>query len=185
MRLLSAFILILGFAFVADAAPRVCTARSTVMGGDTRPWPFGHEMTFPWTEIQGVWSLADDTGCSSYFVVKPRMITSKGMRSVEITQYDPVTCKQVAWGVGIESENILTARMISTKGRFDLTLRAFDLGTLMQTQGMRSTEYSNGQSLLDMDDAVIVMSVFPRGKWDQRRNFRLRKEATAPLRMCQ
>lgn len=96
--------------------------------GDTNPvpWPWGSEAPFPWSFVQGVW-LAEQGEYKSFFSF--RVIKSKqGLRQLEVKQIDPVTCKVVTKGNGLEDlHNVVRAVMNNSDGySYRLLLRSFD-----------------------------------------------------------
>lgn len=148
---------ILGFA-VAAALMAHAVADAKVGPRDARPagtdpvipWPWGAEMPFPWTFVQGVW-LAEQDGAKSYFifrVVKPK---SGGLSQLEVQEIDPVTCNVVATGVGYEQSRVVRAQMSMVKGgNYRLALRSFSVRSV---QSRVSAKPVNGQ--------YVVLSVVP------------------------
>lgn len=90
------------------------------------PFPWGSEMPFPWSFIQGVW-LAEYGELRSYFSFKVVTSGERGIKQLEVKQIDPVTCKQVASGAGLESNRVVRAVMNNPSRGFSyrLALRAF------------------------------------------------------------
>lgn len=97
-------------------------------GGDSWvPWPFGFEVPFPWSDIQGTWRVQQG-GYVTYFSFKVvREKTSKGRQLVVRQMDSDQNCKFVATGVGYESEKIIRAQMSGKSGTYRLTLRAFKM----------------------------------------------------------
>lgn len=102
------------------------SAMAQASGGDSWvPWPFGFEVAFPWSDIQGTWRVQQG-GYVSYFSFKVvRERTSKGRQLVVRQMDSDQNCKFVATGVGYESENIIRAQMTGKSGTYRITLRAF------------------------------------------------------------
>ncbi|MBX2988264.1 MAG: hypothetical protein KF802_10230 [Bdellovibrionaceae bacterium] len=93
-------------------------------GDDFVPWPFGSEMPFPWSFVQGVW-LAEHGEFRSYFRFRV-LKNDDGMRTLSVQQIDPVTCEQIAEGVGIEYGNVVWAQITVPGGHIlRMQLRSF------------------------------------------------------------
>jgi hypothetical protein len=90
------------------------------------PWPWGLEQPFPWSDIQGLWAVAD-SDYATYFtfkVVREKQSTGK---QLQVKQIDPSTCTVVATGVGYELGRIVRAQMTSsqTGSIYRIAIRAF------------------------------------------------------------
>lgn len=117
---------------------------------DFVPWPWGSEAPFPWSFVQGVW-LAEQGEYKSFFSF--RVIKSKqGLRQLEVKQIDPVTCKTVTKGNGLEdTHNVVRAVMNNSDGySYRLLLRSFDEEDLPK---LPTTKPFRGQ--------YIVLSILP------------------------
>jgi len=149
-----------------------CSYDSMLAGGDDTPWPWGHEGRFPWLSIQGVW-VPMDGDCNSLFVFKTQSVEGQN-RVVQIVQYDPTSCQKLAWGVGVESERVIRASMVSKDGKsFDLTIRSFDessMGGLLSAMSVRRN--------------VVVISMYPKGDWERRMSYQLQKVTNVPVMLC-
>ncbi len=117
--------------------------------GGVNPWPWGSELTFPWTGIEGVWQATELT-CGNLFMFEV-VRDSKGTKIVNVYEYDPVRCIAVATGKGFESRKVVRAVMTGEKGPYQLTIHAF------KATDLRSK--SKYQSLID--DQVLVMRMRP------------------------
>lgn len=95
------------------------------VGDDPIPWPWGMEMPFPWSFVQGVW-LVEQSGFKAYFAF--RIVKSKeGLRQLEVRQVDPQNCLLLAQGVGFEANRIVRAQMTARNGvSYRVTLRSFN-----------------------------------------------------------
>lgn len=89
------------------------------------PWPWGAEMPFPWTFVQGVW-LAEYDEFRSFYVF--RVVKQKdGLNQLEVKQIDPATCEEVASGVGFDQGTVVRAQMTGRTGggTYRIALRSF------------------------------------------------------------
>lgn len=158
----------------AASAKDVCQYDRSFLGGDDNPWPWGRESRFPWLAIQGVW-VPVDGDCNSLFVFKTKSVQGEN-RIVQIVQYDPTTCERLAWGAGVESEQILRASMVNKDGKsFDLTIRAFDESTV--STGALSTLPSALRN-------IVVLSMYPKGDWERRMSYQMQKVTDVPVMLC-
>ncbi len=162
----------------------ICKHESAILGGDGVPWPWGQEMRFPWTRIQGVWApLSAD--CDSYFMFNVGDATSGGERFVQITQYDPKTCTNVAVGAGYELNRVIYASMTDGMHSFDLTVRAFDTSVLQSS--LSATAPACFDALGDTSQktsSVVVLTMYPKEKWADRVSYQLEKLKSTPSLLC-
>lgn len=119
-------------------------------GDDFTPWPWGAEMPFPWSFVQGTW-IAEKGEFRSYYsfrVVKD----SEESRQLEVTQVDPINCTIMAHGVAIETENTVRAQMSNTAtgAVYRLSLRSFHEKSLPTLVGQKP-----------INNQFVVMSVLP------------------------
>lgn len=116
------------------------------------PWPWGSEMPFPWTIVQGVW-FAKQNEFQSYYTF--RIVKQKsGLNQVEVKQVDPVTCEVIATGVGFEENRVMRAQMSvrGGGGAYRLFLRAFS--TKRVPPGVKI-------DAKPVNDQYVVLSVIP------------------------
>lgn len=117
------------------------------------PWPWGAEMPFPWTFVQGVW-FAEQGDFKSYYVV--RVVKQKSnVNQLLITQVDPVDCETIATGVGYEQSRIVRAQMSlrSGGGAYRITLRSFNARSIP----------SGKVTVKPVNNQYVVLSIIP---WD-------------------
>lgn len=158
----------------------LCVQESHISGGDAIPWPWGNEMQFPWTRIQGVWApLTGD--CESYFVFKVSKLTTSGERFIQIIQYDPLTCEKIAVGAGFENNKVIYASMANKGQSFDLTIRAFD-NSIIDQESQDSTIISRPP--LPSVKAVVVLTMYPKAKWEKRVSYQMEKLNSIPDLTC-
>lgn len=149
----------------------ICPGDKFIKGGDPSPWPWGFEDRFPWEDVQGVWAPVEGR-CESLFSIKVRLLED-GQRVLQIHQMDPVRCERQGIGVGIERSQIITASMANLKGvNYDLTLRAFDKNKLQSFPWDVQPEIA------------LVMTMSPRGDWESRKSYQLKKVAEVPQMIC-
>lgn len=157
----------------AVSAKESCRYDRSFLGGDDNPWPWGREARFPWMAIQGLY-VPTDGDCSSLFVFKTR--DEGENRVVQIVQYNPLTCEKVAWGAGVEAEQILRASMVTKEGKsFDLTIRAFANSELV-TSSIALTPLA--------PQATVVLSMYPKGDWERRMSYQMQKVTDVPIMLC-
>jgi len=134
-------------------------AKKVVRTSDhTIPWPWGAEMPFPWTFVQGIWLAENDT-FKSYFTF--RVVRSKpgSINQLEVQEVDPATCEIIARGVGFEENRVVRAQMIARHGNvYRLALRSFSTQSIpRQPAGAKPV---NGQyvvlSVLPMDSSASI-----------------------------
>jgi hypothetical protein len=102
--------------------PRSGSSGPGILGpGDYYPW--GKEIPFPWTSIEGVYHGKDKSGDTFYFF-KIRT-QSKNQRTLDIYQIDK-SCRWITRGVGFEYNRIVRAVVSNTLGKsFEVTVQAF------------------------------------------------------------
>ncbi|MFN7727642.1 MAG: hypothetical protein ACK5P7_00630 [Bdellovibrio sp.] len=173
----------------AQAAPvntNMCMREPGVKGGDATPWPWGSEIRFPWTRIQGIWSpLAQD--CNSYFVFKVVKQSTNGEKLVRVLQYNPQTCEKISEGVGFELSDVIYASMAAGSQSYDISIRAFDTSVLEgQTSGSGASISSPMSSVNTYAAAksVVVVSLYPKFGWDKRTSYQLEKIRTNTALIC-
>lgn len=102
-------------------------SKSSPMGGDWVPWPFGLEQDFPWADMQGLWK-AEGPNYSAYFSLRVVADRGAGVKILRIRQLDGGTCRLVSAGVGVEQDSIVRAQMTGKEGNtFLITFRAFNV----------------------------------------------------------
>jgi hypothetical protein len=177
MKLIMLVVVVLGFytnsVFAGTDDVCISTSPKITGGSGVGAWPWGNEVDFPWTKIQGVWST-NDSSCSSLFIFKP---LAGGQ--IEITQYDPNSCEVLATGKGKESTKtgrVIKARMVKDGTSYDVTIRAFE------NQDSRT----NKKAIFDgSDDSLaIVVSLYPSGKWHKQSNFTIKKVQNSTRMVC-
>ena len=143
---------------------------------DGRPWPWGSEIRFPWTLIEGVWSPVERE-LGNYFVFKVSKENASGDRVIQITQYDPYGCQKVAVGAGYENNRVIYAAMTTGSGSYDLTVRAFDNSVLKKADVTPSSVTVGPKS-------TVVVTMYPRSNWNQRVSYQLDKLQSTPALIC-
>lgn len=178
-------IIVLGSAVqAAPAVKNICMRDPSIKGGDHIPWPWGSEIRFPWTRIQGIWApLALD--CDSYFVFKVFKQSDNGEKFVRVLQYNPQTCEKIAEGLGYELADVIYASMAAGSQSYDLSIRAFDTSVL---EG-QTARMSLAAPRLTMDQyaaakSVIVVSLYPKFNWEKRTSYQLEKIRTNTALIC-
>ena len=144
---------------------------------DGRPWPWGSEIRFPWTLIEGVWSPVEQ-GLGNYFVFKVSKENSSGDRVIQITQYDPYGCRKVAVGAGYENNRVIYAAMTTGNGSYDLTVRAFDNSVLKKMTMVPEA------IALPTQKSTVVVTMYPRSNWSERVSYQLDKLQSTPALIC-
>jgi hypothetical protein len=100
------------------------TVANPMTGDHFVPWPWGLEMPFPWSFVQGVW-MAEYGNFKSYFSFRV-VRESNGLNQLVAEQIDPRTCTVIARGVGFESGRTVRAQMTGAAGSvYRVSLRAF------------------------------------------------------------
>lgn len=153
----------LGLALRASAAPisfsDVPAGLSTDVGvlaahtdDNPVPWPWGAEMPFPWSFVQGVW-MVEQGEFRSYFVIRV-VKQDSGVNQLIVQQVDPTDCETIATGVGYEQNRIVRAVMSlgAGGGAYRITLRSFNARSI---NGKVSAKPVNNQ--------YVVLSIVP---WD-------------------
>jgi hypothetical protein len=89
--------------------------------GDYYPW--GKEIPFPWSSIQGVYHGVDKSGDTYYFF---KVRTQNGnQRTLDIYQIDK-SCRWITRGVGFEYNRVVRAVVTNQTGKsFEVTVQAF------------------------------------------------------------
>lgn len=83
-------------------------------GGDpVGPFPLATPMQFPWTTIDGIWSMKQHDGSTVYFSFEVQ-IACDGSRVIKVQSFDPKTFRVTASGLGIGSLNDTMVRAIMT-----------------------------------------------------------------------
>lgn len=171
---MKAFILTLLILFGAKAmagySSLQCTGAET-LGGDPSPWPWGEEAQFPWTSIQGVWSYPEECPDRAYIF---RVVVRRGVRAVEVVQYNPFQCQETAIGVGYENVRVVDVRMsnLSDLSETELTLRAFSFK-------WGAVPYS---TILKQFNVVVTLA--PAHEWTSRKVHQLQKISEHPRMIC-
>lgn len=175
-----AWILTLLISLAAPASGLLCWGSDnySIKGGDGRPWPWGSEVQIPWHNIQGVWK-ATGGSCTDEFIFKTKT-DQNGEKMVQITQYDPVSCKVVARGLGYETNRYIYAQMVHQGRSYNLTIHAFSEQDVddykTDSRSLRSSE-SSGK-------VVVALTLFPLGKWEQRAAFEIVKVDPSTSMIC-
>jgi hypothetical protein len=144
-------------------------------------WPWGREVTIPWSGIQGVWQFSG-TDCSKVFLFKIIKQTTTE-RVLEIIQYNPVSCTVIARGPGYESNRVIRAVLTGLQGPFELTIHAFKFNDVSSPYSRRSPY--NRQPTQE-PGPVMVMRVFPiNGKPSPQTTFKIDRLETNPTMLCQ
>lgn len=153
------FAAMMGLGSASFAAPRCEIDRDHVTGGGDTPWPWGNEIRIPYSKVTGVW-MTTSGDCRTDFIFKPSKPNARGERVTQITQYDPDACEIVSQGLGFEVGNVIRARMIGTKGAFDMSIHAFNENDVKDTQKSQCSNVPMGQG------SVIVIKMFPQNGFD-------------------
>jgi hypothetical protein len=178
MRFLLGLLVLVFVSFQAPAG-EMCVQDTNIKGGDATPWPWGSELRFPWSRIQGVWAPFEGD-CDSYFMFKIGNPNSVGDRFIQITQYDPVTCKRIAIGAGFESDRVIYASMTSGNKSYDLTIRAFDTSVLKNQFSWPFWEvYPTGPA-----KSIILLTMYPKKNWEKRVSYQMEKLQSTPSLIC-
>lgn len=173
------------FSFANSFLPNMCLNEPSPTGGDLIPWPWGSEIRFPWARIQGVWAPLSNGDCGSYFIFQKSAELIDGKKVVRITQYDPQTCQKLSSGLGIESNRVIRALMSSSKKSFELSIRAFDTSVVEKLKTNTAVVSENaaiGRSYVAK--SVIVISLYPRDKFDKNSSYQLEKIQSTPDLIC-
>lgn len=186
MKFMLALVILVGMGVGSAHASvgAMCMRESSVKGGDSNPWPWGSEIIFPWSRIQGVWApLADD--CSSYFVFKVGRVSQDGTRFIRVQQYNPTTCEKIAEGAGYENRRVITASMVGGGKVYNLTIRAFD-DSVLERQGHPRYVPACSYETEAAAKSVIVVSLFPKSAdfMKSAANYRLEKITSTPNLLC-
>jgi hypothetical protein len=117
--LLLTTILCFSFASHADSDFNV------LFGGDhggSHPWPWGHEVPFPWDDVQGIWQV-QKAGKPVFFSF--RRLESKRLA---VNQFDLDACQVIAGGPGLEFDKTVVTQMneFGTLNVYRITLYAFN-----------------------------------------------------------
>ena len=190
--LLATLSIVVGMSLIGtagQAAPvnaNMCMREPGVKGGDATPWPWGNEIRFPWTRIQGIWApLALD--CNSYFVFKVVKQTANGEKLVRVLQYNPETCEKISEGVGYELSDVIYASMAAGSQSYDISIRAFDTSVLEDQTSRSGASISFPISSVNAYAAaksVFVVSLYPKFGWDKRTSYQLEKIRTNTALIC-
>jgi hypothetical protein len=118
------------------------------------PWPWSGQRPFPNKMMEGTW-LAQNGEFESYFSFKP--VVADGVLSFEVKQIDVVTCKTVAYGIGVISKTgrTFTSDMdfLDLDQAYRLAIRSFDYGGPVKDI-----------SLSPIDGQVVVLSIQPEDR---------------------
>lgn len=192
MRFLAIVLIFVGLhanaAWIAGTNGVVCSASNeSVIKGGISPWPWGREMVFPWSDIDGVWQ-ASTGGCSSLFTFKVVNQVGTNTRLVSISQYDPKQCREIARGVGTETNKVVHAVLTGLNGSFELTIHAFKQENLKSNFPMQRPTYSNGRRMQvpSPQDSVIVMRMRKMGPGSTiKANFQMERLKRTPVMLCE
>lgn len=140
-------------------------------GGDFTPFPWGAEVPIGVSALEGIW-VPTSFECGTYFSFHVTSLNSGRTRYVNIKQFDPLTCTEVAKGVGYELDRVFYVSMVSNTGKsFDLTVRAFD------EKDLNHLDSSVGQieHPISRTRPLIVATLYPRREWSKRISYPLVK----------
>lgn len=142
-------------------------------------WPWGQEITFPWSGIQGIWQV-NGSNCASLFMFK--MIQQNGTEKVlDITEYDPTLCSVLARGKGVESNRVVRAVLAGSNGSFEMTIHAFKQSGLIN-QGIYRSRSSDDIG----PGTVVAMKIFPLGgKPTKRSTYKIDRLEKNPSMLCE
>lgn len=131
MKAWTAFLAVLmigvsSFAFDTNVTPQYELVRvglpPKVGPGDFFPW--GKEVPFPWSKIQGIYRGYEKTGETFYFFNV--RVQNENQRILEIWQIDS-KCRWTARGAGFEYNKVVRAVVANQAGKsFELTVQAFN-----------------------------------------------------------
>ena len=107
---------------------------TTRAGGDDNPvpWPWGLELDFPWTSIEGTWKIK--TGeLDTYFVFK--VLKSRApLKQLKITQIDPMSCEVIGTGAGVETGRLVRGQISDYTGKvYNVSLHVFSKSAVPAT----------------------------------------------------
>ena len=102
LSMMVAIVLSLLVSHTVLAADNMCVNSTSRVKGGIDIWPWGNEIRFPWTRIQGTW-VSTESSCPTMFIFKPMQPNAAGERIMSITQYDALQCKILAVGIGYET----------------------------------------------------------------------------------
>ncbi|GIL18818.1 MAG: hypothetical protein BroJett040_25690 [Oligoflexia bacterium] len=148
-------------------------------GGDLTPWPWGSEIRLPWARVHGLWqSMSGD--CRTWFLFKVGKPNSNGERIIKVIQYDPISCQVISSGVGYENKRVIYASMVGINGSFDLTVRAFAESDVIPSSRYAQEDPGSGKTT----DPVVVIHMYPKGRWDNRVDYEVRKLQSTTEMLC-
>lgn len=111
--------------------------------GGSHPWPWGHEVPFPWDDIQGIWQI-NKPG-------KPVFLSFRRLdaKRLAVNQFDLETCEVIAGGPGLEREKTVVSQMneFGTPNIYRLTLYAFDAKDSPEPP-LKKGEFDNGRVMV-------------------------------------
>lgn len=119
------------------------------------PFPYSVQLPLPTGAFEGTW-LAQTGDFSSYFAFR---LLDTVERSYQIRQVDTLTCREVAYGLGVLSRTSKTfvaeMRYLKFERRYRMLIRAFD--------------YSKSRSrdkvgITPINGSVVVLSLMPEGR---------------------
>ena len=182
MKFLILALILVGFraqaAWAYQDAGLVCLPPSqSVIKGGINPWPFGREMSFPWGGIQGVWQ-ASNSGCSSLFLFKVGNEIDDGSRYMTIIQYDPKECREIARGVGYESNRVVRAVLAGDNGSFEMTIHAFRTADV-------KTRYGTFGDLTPQESVVVMRMRDLSSNSSQKADFKMERLKKNTVMLCQ
>jgi len=156
-----------------------------IKGGDGKPWPWDYETKYPLKSMQGVWQTV--TGdCKNQFIFK--ITDSLSGKIVRILQYDPIACKAVGVGSGFLNDKIVVAQMNQKGVTYKMTIHVFNQADIESEVKMSSYIPEEGYDLLArgmQSKYVIVISLYPVGRWEQRTTYQIVKVDTSTNMICQ
>jgi len=141
-------------------------------------WPWGQEIIFPWSGIQGIWQVSG-SNCSTLFMFRLIQQTATE-RVLDITEYDPSLCAVVARGKGIESNRVVRAVLAGANGSFEMTIHAFKQSGVIAQSSLRlkSDDISTG--------TVVAMKIYPLGgKPTKRATYKIDRLEKNPAMLCE
>lgn len=99
---------------MAVTALMITAAQATVYEPlDLLPWPWGSECPFPWTKIEGTWSVRSDESPNQKFTFEVTGTRENGTKVLEVRRYDGKG-RLIGIGEGISPKGERVVRAVMT-----------------------------------------------------------------------
>ena len=141
-----------------------------ILGGEY--WPWGKEVNFPWSSIQGIWFARDSSGYSSYFSFK--VLNQNQERILRVEQYEGSNCVLIGRGIGYEKDRVVKARFTGYNGDFDLRIHVFKESDVIKA----------GRSFMGMK-MITVMAMNPANNPGVSSTLKISKINANPNLVCE